>query len=296
MIHSTPDALRRLGFVVLSIALSSSMFAQHSMMQPSAKDVVVPVEGESVPMLEFGGRPVIEVMINGKGPYRFIFDTGAMFSVIDSKLAEELSLGDNSEIEQLKMGRAAIFHVHAVVNPISKLLGGGDVPRGVLSASWFPGNLVTFDYPAKRIAFRAGALAAANHTTIFDYDPADLPSVPVKVAGREFTVHLDTGAPLGIALPTKYIKELPLKRPAVQKGIAKTHGGSLPIFVAPLDGEMSIGNFKLPMSDLRFTDVVPFPGREPKGQVGDEVLKEFVVTLDSSNHRIEFGKISQTKL
>src|SRR5205085_7019370 len=139
----------------------------------------------------------------------------------------------------------------------------------------FPGCLVTFDYPAKRISFRRGALPDANGTNIFNYDSRDLPSVPLKVAGRDITVHLDTGAPYPLAVPTKYIKELPLTGPPVQKGSAKTHSGTLPIFLATLDGSVSIGEFEFASREIRFTDVVPFAAVEPRGQLGNGALRDF---------------------
>ncbi len=241
-------------------------------------------------MLNFGGRPVVEVTINNKGPYRFIFDTGAAVSVIDTSVAAELSLEGAPKIQELRIGNVVIRDLAVFVNPISQMLGGGDVPRGVLNASSFPGNLVTIDYPAKRIAFRKGALADPDHKQIFNYDPADLPSVPVKVAGREITVHLDTGAPYTLALPTKYMKEIPLSHPAEQKGSAKTHAGLMPVFVATLEGDISIGDFKLPQRELHFTDVVPFGSSEPKGQFGAEGLQSFVLILDSLNHRLRLER------
>jgi hypothetical protein len=281
-------------FWLLGICASVAL-AQHPVAQPSPENVSVPAEGDSMPMLDFGGRPVIEVTINDKGPYRFIFDTGAALNVIDSSLTAEIekhaaSSTGGSTTQEFRIGKITLRNAQAFVNPISQMLGSGDVPRGVLSASSFPGSLVIFDYPSKRISFRRGALAEANGHNIFDYDPGDLPSLPVKVAGREITVHLDTGAPYPLALPTKYIKELPLAGPAVEKGKAKTHTGSLPVFMAPLDGEISIGEFKLPTRDLRFTDVVPFESAKPKGQVGNDALREFVLTLDSMNHRIRLER------
>ena len=36
------------------------------------------------------GRPVVRLMINGKGPYAFLVSTGAQTTVIDEKLAAEL--------------------------------------------------------------------------------------------------------------------------------------------------------------------------------------------------------------
>jgi hypothetical protein len=86
------------------------------------------------------------------------------------------------------------------------------------------------------------------------------------------------------------MKELPLTAPAVRKGHAKTHVGSLPIFQATLDGDILIGDYKIPTRDLRFTDVVPHPGAEPRGQVGNDALRALIVTLDSKNHRVRLER------
>ncbi|HEU0209526.1 MAG TPA: aspartyl protease family protein [Candidatus Udaeobacter sp.] len=275
-------------FLFLSTSL---VLAQGHPATSSTEDVSVPAAGESVPMLDFGGRPVVEVMINNKGPYRFILDTGASVTAIDTSVAADLSLDDAPKVQELRIGNVVVHNLAAFVNPISQMLGSGDVPRGVLSASAFPGSLVSFDYSRKQITFRKGTLPEPNDKQTFNYDPADLPSVPVTVAGREITVHLDTGAPYTLALPTKYMKEIPLSHPAEQKGHAKTHVGLLPIYVATLDGDISIGDFKLPTHELRFTDVVPFGSAEPKGQFGAEGLQNFVLTLDSLNHRVRFEPV-----
>ena len=38
------------------------------------------------------------------------------------------------------------------------MLTGSQAPRGVLSAASFPGLLITFDYPEKRVELRTGEL------------------------------------------------------------------------------------------------------------------------------------------
>ena len=43
---------------------------------PAPAGIVVPRDGVTIPMQDMGGRPVVEIKINGKGPYRFILDTG----------------------------------------------------------------------------------------------------------------------------------------------------------------------------------------------------------------------------
>src|SRR4051794_3329009 len=145
-----------LAVIALSLVFASLATPQHAPVQPSPDDVIVPANGDWAPMLDFGGRPVVPVMINGKGPYKFIFDTGASVNVVDTSVAAELSLDSNAKIQEVRLGDVRIRNVQAFVNPISQMLGSGDVPRGVLSASSFPGNLVIFDFPAKRVVFRNG--------------------------------------------------------------------------------------------------------------------------------------------
>jgi hypothetical protein len=243
-------------------------------------------------MLDIGGRPVVEVKINGKGPFPFILDTGATNTVIDSGLSDELSLGESGRIKELMIG--AIKMTDLEVDDISVTAMFGKVekpPRGVLSALSFPGFVLTFDYPGKKITLRKGALPEADGKTIFSYGADEmLPTVPVKVAGHEVKVHLDTCAPFALALPTKYKDQLPLTAPAVEKGKARAHAGVFPIFKGIVNGEIEIGEFKLASRDISFTDIVPGADAVPQGQLGYAALRDFVVTLDSANRRIRFAR------
>ena len=258
-----------------------------------AHTISLPRNEGTVPMLDFGGRPVVELLVNGKGPFRLVVDTGAAVTVLDSSLAAELSLRDTDvQLQDVRMGAVTLSGLNAFVVPLAGLLRGEGAPRGVLSASAFPGHLVTFDYPGRQLRVARGTLPAADGRVLFSYQGADLPSVPVRVAGREITVHLDTGAPYALALPTRYMKDLPLAGEPVQRGMARTHSGSKPIYAATLAGDIAIGDFTLPTRELRFTDVVPDPHAVPKGQVGGEALRDFVLTLDSSNQRLRLERPS----
>jgi len=57
--------------------------------RPLKTTIAAPVE---VPMGSMAGRPTIDVMIDGKGPFRFLVDTGAGTTVINQDLANELGL------------------------------------------------------------------------------------------------------------------------------------------------------------------------------------------------------------
>src|SRR3954471_15143767 len=100
----------------------------------------VAASGVSVPMLDFGGRPGVAVRINGKGPFPFIVDTGASRTVVESSLAEELSLasaGAGNTITQLEIGDLSVRDVAVVVGPLLSIPGKSAAPRGVLSPTSF---------------------------------------------------------------------------------------------------------------------------------------------------------------
>ncbi len=63
--------------LLLASALPAVVQAQiHAGPQaPAPANIEVPQNGVTIPMQDMGGRPVVELKINGKGPYRFILDT-----------------------------------------------------------------------------------------------------------------------------------------------------------------------------------------------------------------------------
>ena len=254
----------------------------------------------SVPMHWFGKRPVVEVKINAKGPYRFFLDTGAQGSVLDQGLADELKLpvvgkarvgspggkglpANQVRLDRVEVGDAVLSGVPAVAFDRSFLDLGKDTPQGVLSASTFPGFLVTLDYPESRLVIRRGQLPAPDGACVFAYDAKrPLPEIRLSVAGQDVTVHLDSGSGGGIALPLKLAGGLPLASKPVEVGRGKRVDQEVVILRANLNGQVKLGQYVLENPDLYFLDIAHAPGN-----VGYEFLRRFAVTLDASNHRIQ---------
>jgi hypothetical protein len=289
-----------LGWFVLSRA---QMHGSQAAPAPSRIDV--PPAGVDVLMQDFGGRPVVDVQINDRGPYRFILDTGATITVVGEEISKDLSLpragvgaaptghGPLSSIvtiDNLRVREAAIGGFMAAVMPLSSVFKDRGAPVGVLSASSFVGCLLTFDYPARRISIKPGSLGAADLRTIFQYKESDtLPMLPVRVAGHATRIHLDTGSAFTLTLPRKFLAELPLKSQPQDSGAARLLGGTVPVSVAAVDGAIEIGQYELDIPQVRFADMRPGIEIGP-GNVGYPVLRDFVVTLDSKNRRIQLWK------
>ena len=296
--------------VILAISLALSLAAEAQMHAgpqiPVPARIEVPPNGITLAMSDMGGRPVIEVKINGKGPYRFVLDTGATITIVSDELAKELSLvapagmqvapvGGGPPpaivmIREVRVGDATLRGTIAAVRPLSGLLKGENPPQGVLSAASFPGYLLTFNFPENRILVKQGALDASDSKSIFQYtEDQVLPTVPIRIADHDTFVHLDTGSAFGLTLPVKFLNELPLASAPEDDGIARTGAGEFPVSIARVKGAIELGKFKLDLGKVRFSDVRPGPG-PALGDIGYEVLRYFVVTLDSTNRRIKLAQ------
>jgi hypothetical protein len=220
-------------------------------------------------MQDVGGRPLVDVRINGKGPFPFILDTGAAGTVIAADLIEELAIRDG-RIRELSLGEATITDLLAFPFPGLSGLGGDRPPRGVLSAAAFPGYLLTLDYPGRKIALRAGELPAPDQ-------------------GRIHRVHVDSGSPNGLMLPLPFLDELKLTSLPVVAGRARTVAGEFKLMAAGVDGPIELGEYALDLPRVIFSDLRPGPAPGP-GNVGFEVLLHFALTIDSTNRRLKFEK------
>jgi hypothetical protein len=295
----------RTATILAMMVVPSQLGAQHASHAdpPAAQKIELPPGGTTIPMGDLGGRPIVNVSINGKGPYRFILDTGASMTDIDEGLKDELGLPSAPSnahtpdgasaplvrIDNLRVGDASLTGVVAGVGPLSRMFRS-DAPRGVLSASNVPGYLVILDYPGKQVSIQKGELPPADSRAIFQYTAEQiLPNVPVRIGTVEVRAHPDTGSPGGLTLGTKYMRELPLASEPVEVGRARTPGGEFPVHSAKVESNVELGQYKLDVTEIRFSDINPIPG-EPTGNIGYQILRRFIITLDSKNRRIRFDQ------
>ena len=296
-----------ISILLLAAALAVGQARMHVGPQvPVPASIQIPADGVTVPMQDMGGRPVIDLKINGKGPYRFILDTGGVTTVVSDELSRELSLTPPAGvqvasvgggpvpaivvIQDVRIGNAVLKGMIAAAMPLGDLLKGENAPRGILSAASFPGYLLTYDYPGKHISIKKGALERADSKSTFQYTEEQvLPTVPMRIAGHDTQVHLDTGSPFGLTLPVKFLTDLPLASQPKGAGVVRTGGGEFPVSIARVNGTIELGKYQLDLHEVRFSDARPGPG-PAAGNIGYDVLRYFVVTLDSENRRVRLDQ------
>jgi hypothetical protein len=124
-----------------------------------AADVIrIPIE------VTYTGVPVIAVMINGKGPYRFVLNTSTAFNIIDTALAQTLGLAEGRKVPTtagpvVSYKATEMIYGSAVRQSETFLVGktlydkfDGAIPASLLTS--FPSEL---DYSAKEIRIYTSA-------------------------------------------------------------------------------------------------------------------------------------------
>lgn len=198
--------LRLLCVVFLLPALALAATAPVPAAKPDASDMLF----ASPTRLDRVGRIVVPVLINGKGPYRFLVDTGANSSMISPAVVRTLGLVVSQTDTEQVQGTTGIellpcitiddLRIGAIVKhnvrmPISRspVLIGLDGILGMAGfgavqvAVDFHRNIVAVDTSTPRAA--RGYLDIAAHTT-----PGGLLMIPARVGNVRVQAVIDTGA------------------------------------------------------------------------------------------------------
>jgi len=282
----------------ITCATCTTACGQHSLPPPDKVELSAPM---SVPMESSSGLPVVSARINGRGPYKFIIDTGAMHSVFSENLARELGLpsiahaamgrpgstkplpATVTRVAKIEIGSLTIEGVTAVFADLSAvfLKKAPDV-QGVLSAAMVPGLLVTYNFPARKIEFRHGELPSEDGQTIFVWPAGNLPSLTADVGGQSVRMDVDTGAISGFVVDTAVANKLQwLEAPSEGEKI-RTVDMETKTFTGRMNGIIRVGKFSFENPRVDY--------HEGFNNVGYEVLKDFIVTLDSKNRRFELSR------
>ncbi|MBX3565728.1 MAG: retropepsin-like domain-containing protein [Sphingomonas sp.] len=242
-----------------------------------------------LPMLPGTDIPVVEVMLGGKGPYRFAIDTGAGgHGRIKPELAAELGFEVIGQVRTPAPGGAVdtreVFGAPelAVGGVTFKDVGlvalstvrGPNVPwDGILGIALFQRLALTLDYGNAKVRFGGPGL---KEGLALEFDRS-IPVFPLTIGGKTFAAHLDTGNGAGaLFLSEADAQALPLSGEPVSRGKGRTSFGEFDIMEAPLSVPIMAGSAKLQMQ------AVGWPSPRPGGNLGSKGLKGMAVTIDTA--------------
>lgn len=290
--------LTALAFAVAFAVLQSSSFGVESTGRPRETRLSEPV---SVPMNLDLGKLTVEVMVNGRGPYKFLLDTGAGVTVLNQDFADELGLapigetriGDPSNpeaiaakkvvLDSVALGGVEFVGVGAVSFERGSLYKGESPPRGVLGLPLFSDCLLTLNYPEKVVQLaNKGLPAADDDKTVlpFEYGEGGLPRFDITVGGSTFPTHLDSGAMGGVSVPPAFAEKLRFTGEPVVVGRGRTVNSEFEIRSATLAGSVMIGTLVLESPRIGIHPVLKTVN------IGTGILKDCLVSVDQRNRRI----------
>jgi tetratricopeptide (TPR) repeat protein len=216
----------------------------------------------TIPFELRGNRPFIKVMINGKGPLKFVVDTGASLSVLSDKAAGRLGIypvarGGNARavggsgsfgivygvLDSLAMGEARVDLVPVYIRTVhhSDEMPEEDRADGYLGLSVLANYAVTIDYKARTMTLDRTALrddagtqpgGAATLAQSLADAPAPAEAAPVADENGEITIPLrSTSGGLASAegwlentrLPLNFIIDTGASATVISKAAVKRH-------------------------------------------------------------------------
>jgi hypothetical protein len=276
----------RTSMIVAALLAATAATAQEAPRQRVEAPPMVTGTCAMLPMLP-ATIPVVEVMLGGKGPYRFAIDTGAGgHGRIKPELAAALGMETVGEVRtpapggtfdtrqvfgapELSVGGVSFKHVHLVA--LSTVRGPNVEWDGILGIGLFQQLALTLDYGNARVRFGGAGLKTG---LALEFDRS-IPVVPLTIGGKTFAAHLDTGNGAGaLFLSEADARALPLSGAPVSRGKGRTSFGEFDIMEAPLSVPIMAGDTRLQMQ------AIGWPSPRPGGNLGSKGLAGMAVTID----------------
>ncbi|HWE84148.1 MAG TPA: retropepsin-like aspartic protease [Terracidiphilus sp.] len=236
------------------------------------------------------GKPFVNVTIDGKGPFRFVVDTGTNAPVIISpELANRLNLPGSGHVNMVDPSGIGEGRVPAVlassvevagfqfrnVKAVEHSLGDDDIEcEGLLGFALFRGLLFTLDFTQHELTLASGTLAPdGGHAVLPFHLRNGLPVITIHVG--EFTTEalLDSGG-RGLSFPNADAGKLHYLSQPANYGSGRSLSTSFALKSARLDGKVLIGDYSMANPYVEFNSAFPF------ANIGPIPMQRFAITFD----------------
>ena len=248
----------------------------------------------SAPMAERYGKPYVMVTIDGKGPYRFIVDTGTgADAFVSPELADELQLPATAEtvmlndpsmqggqrvpvvlLPSISIAGVDFYSVKAVRHAVT---GEAGTCQGMLGLTLFRDYLLTLDFLNRQVLLTEGALTPDGENTTLPFRmPYGVPITRLSVNGQSLEAQLDSGGG-GLTLPEAMAAHQKWSIPPVVFATGQTLTTRFDIKAAKLHGDVKVGRYT-------FIDpVVEIHPAFPLVNFGSPPMQSFAITFDQKS-------------
>ncbi|MGA2537917.1 MAG: aspartyl protease family protein [Terracidiphilus sp.] len=247
----------------------------------------------SAPMSERYGKPYVMVTINGRGPYRFIIDTGTgADAFVTPELADVLQLPSAGDavvsdpsgqgghrvpivlVDSIQLAGVEFRAVKAVRHAVT---GEAGSCQGMLGFPLFRDYLLTLDFPNRLVLLTHGAVTPDGGETVLPFRmPEGVPITQVRVNGESVEAQLDSGGG-GLTLPEALAAHQKWEVAPIAFANGHTLATRFEIKAAKLATDVTVGKYT-------FTrPVVEIHPAFPRVNFGSPPMQSFAITFDQKN-------------
>lgn len=251
-------------------------------------------------MVERYGKPYVMVSVNGRGPFRFVIDTGTgADAIVSPELAHELALpavghanvGDPTGqgtrkapvvfIQSLELAGVEFPNIRAVSHPFFAEAG---TCEGLLGFTLFRDYLLTLDFPNRLVMLDKGALAPDGAKSVLPFRmPDGIPIASLKVDGMgPVDAQLDSGGG-GLVLPEKLAAHLKYEVQPVVFATGRSVSTRFELKAAKLATDVKIGRYTF------MHPVVEIHPAFPLVNFGSPPMQMFAITFDQKSLLVRFA-------
>jgi predicted aspartyl protease len=275
---------------------------------PAEFDNKLAIGGDAIAARQNGTGMSVDVMVNGRGPYKFIVDSGADTSVVGVRIARDLQLPlgtpvvlndmtgrnlvDRVKVDRLHFGPSTVANLE--VPALGEQNLGSDGVLGIDALAQqrlmmdFEKRLIKVEDARSRTPHFAGEIVITARRS-----RGQLILTRVRAAGVRLNAVVDTGSEMTIgnlALRDKLMRKKPARfSTATLTGVT---GKSIVLQIAVIP-ELELGPITLRNVPIAFADVPPFKvfglDREPSLLLGTDILQTFRrISLDFRARKVRF--------
>ena len=258
----------------------------------------------SAPMELTHGKPFVMVLVNGKGPFRFVIDTGTGGGAfVSAQLADTLNLPESGyvhlsdpskqggqrvplvTIQKLEVAGVVFTDVKAARHVLSSADGNCD---GLLGFRLFRDYLLTLDYPNRRMSLGLGSLTPDGERSVLPFRmPDGIPVVPLHVGNLEIEAQIDSGG-TGLSLPERIVSQLKFASDPEVFGRAESLSTRFELKAAKLASDVQLGNYTFASPFVEINSAFPL------ANFGASAMQHFIFTFDQKAGLVRFESAHQT--
>jgi predicted aspartyl protease len=262
-----------------------------------------------VPIQVINNHIYLSAMVNDRGPYTFIVDTGGDYIItpqLASALAAKTSGGMQlsgagsategasfTRIDSVAVGGAIVRNQYALVLPIDTGFGMAEGMHidGMIGYQFLARFLTTVDYAGSKVTLALPpSPAPAGAAAIAFYIDGSIPRIPITIDGVSTTAEVDTGSRGGLILSAPFVAEHPAlaalakTQPTVEGfgvgGASYARLGRVPsIGIGPYSIGNTIAAFGVQTKGAMADPFNP-------ANIGGAILRRFTVTFDYRGSRM----------